>query len=442
MSRVSQSLDRVRVTFDDDNLVANAGLLLPATLIERLGVEALINTTVRLDGRVGGASPGRKVLTLMNTMLAGGSHIDHADMLRAGASEVVVSHRVMAPSTLGTFLRSFSFGHVRQLEAVNDVARQRAWAAGTTPGALTIDVDSTICEVVGKAKQGAGYGYTHVLGYHPLLATIAGSGEILHGRLRKGAANTQRGTKRFVNELVARARRDNPTRGLTVRFDAGFWSNDTMINLARLDVRYTMAIRTSVGAVQTAIAGIADDAWQPIEYTKDGEAEVAECAYISGKGTKRVTRRMIVRRTRFTDTTQQKLWPDWRHHAFLTDLDGDVVDVDRFHREHATVELAIKDLKAGAGLEHLPSGVFSANSAWFQIAILAHNMMRWTTRLGGHDTDRLIVARTVRTRLLALPGRLVNRAGQQTLRLPSRWPWADTFTKILDTLRALEPVPT
>jgi hypothetical protein len=439
VSRVSQSLDRVHVIFDDDNLVANAGLLLPATLMETLGLEALINATVRLDGRVGGASPGRKVLTLMNTMLAGGSHIDHADMLRAGASEVVVSHRVMAPSTLGTFLRSFSFGHVRQLEAVNDIAMRRAWAAGTAPDALVIDVDSTICEVAGKAKQGAGYGYTHALGYHPLLATIAGTGEILHGRLRHGSANTQRGTKRFVNELVARARRDDPARELTARFDSGFWNGATIANLNRLNVRYTMAIRTSVGAVQTAISGIADEAWQPIDYTCDGQAQVAECDYTSGQGT---TRRLVVRRTRLTGKAQQKLWPDWRHHAFLTDLDGDVVEVDRFHREHATVELAIKDLKAGAGLEHLPSGVFSANSAWFQIAILAHNMCRWTTRLGGHDTDRLIVARTIRTRLLALPGRLVNRAGQPTLRLPSRWPWAHTFTAILDTLRALEPVPT
>ena len=442
MSRVSQTLDRIHATFDDDNLVANAGLLLPSVLVERLGVEAVINTTVRLDGRVGGASPGRKVLTLMNTMLAGGSHIDHADVLRAGATESVVSHRVMAPSTLGTFLRSFTFGHVRQLEAVNDIVRQRAWVAGTAPGSLVVDVDSTICEVVGKQKQGAGYGYTHVLGYHPLLATIAGSGEILHGRLRKGSANTQRGTKRFVNELVARARRDDPTRELTVRFDSGFWNNDTMLNLSRLDVRFTMAIRTNVDAVQAAISGIDEAAWQSIDYTCDGEAQVAECDYTSGQGTKRVTRRLVVRRTRLTAKTQQKLWPDWRHHAFLTDLTGDVITIDRFHREHATVELAIKDLKAGAGLEHLPSGVFWANSAWFQIAILAHNMCRWTARLGGHDTDRLIVARTIRNRLLALPGRLVNRAGQPTLRLPSRWPWAHTFTKILDTLRALEPVPT
>jgi hypothetical protein len=442
VSRVSQSLDRVQVTFDDDNLVANAGLLLPATLIERLDVEMLINTTVDLSGRVGGAAPGRKVLTLMNTMLAGGSHIDHADMLRAGSSESVVGHRVMAPSTIGTFLRSFSFGHVRQLEAVNHLAMQRAWSAGTTPAALVIDVDSTICEVVGKAKQGAGYGYTHCLGYHPLLATIAGTGEVLHGRLRHGSANTQRGTKRFVNELVARARRDDPTRELTLRFDSGFWNGDTILNLNRLDVRYTMAIRTNVGAVQTAIAAIPDTAWQPIDYTCDGQAEVADYLYTSGQGTKGVTRRLVVRRTRLTGKAQQQLWPDWRHHAFLTDLDGDVAEIDRFHREHATVELAIKDLKAGAGLEHLPSGVFSANSAWFQIAILAHNMIRWTARLGGHDTDRLIVARTIRTRCLALPGRLVNRARQPTLRLPSRWPWADTFTNILDALRALPPIPT
>ena len=417
VSRVSQTLDRVDVTFDDDNLVANAGLLLPATLTERLGLESLINTTVDLSGRTGGALPGRKVLTLMNTMLAGGCHIDHADMLRAGATGSVVSHRVMAPSTLGTFLRAFSFGHVRQLEAVNDIARQRAWATTAAPGELVIDVDSTICEVVGKHKQGAGYGYTHCLGYHPLLATIAGTGEILHGRLRKGSANTQRGTKRFVNELAARARRDDPHRALTVRFDSGFWNNDTIVNLARLNVRYTMGVRTSVAAVQTAIAGIDDDAWQNIDYTCNGEAQVAECAYTSGQGSRRVTRRMIVRRTRLTDTTQQKLWPDWRHHAFLTDLDGEV------------------------GLEHLPSGVFSANSAWFQIAILAHNMVRWTAHLGGHHTDQLVVARTIRTQLFALPGRLVNRAGRVTLRLPTRWPWSATFTNLLVTLRGLPAAP-
>lgn len=442
MRRVSQTLDRIDVSFDDENLVANAGLLLPATLLDRLEVESLVNSTVGLHGRVGGALPGRKVLTLVNTMLAGGSHIDHADMLRAGATDRVVGHRVMAPSTLGTFLRAFTFGHVRQLEAVNDVALQRAWAAGTAPTSAVVDVDSTICEVHGHHKGGAAFGYTKCRCYHPLLATIADSGEIVHGRLRKGSANTQRGTQRFVDETVARMRRDDPDRALTMRFDAGFWNNDIMANLGRLDVRFTMAVKANNPAVRTTIATIADDAWIPIDYTCDGYAEVADCAYTCGQGTKAVTRRLVVRRTRLADTNQQALFPEWRHHAFLTDLNGPVVDVDEFHRHHAVVELVIKDLKAGAGLEHLPSGVFSANSAWFQIAILAHNLTRWTAHLGGHDTGRLVVARTIRTRLLSLPGRLVNRAGTPTLRLPARWPWADTFNTILAALRGLEPVPT
>jgi hypothetical protein len=158
------------VTFDDPNLVANAGLLVVATLASRLGLEPLIDASVRLVGRVGGARPGRKVLTLVHTIVAGGSHIDHADMLRAGGTQRVLPFRVMAPSTLGTFLRSFTFGHVRQLDRVIAESIRRAWRAGVGPGdrRLVVDVDSTICEVVGKAKQGAGYGYTRVLGYHPI----------------------------------------------------------------------------------------------------------------------------------------------------------------------------------------------------------------------------------------------------------------------------------
>ena len=202
MTRVSHGIDRVDVIFDEPNLVANAGLLLVATLSQRLGLEALIDSTVRLVGRVGGARPGRKVLTLVHAMIAGASHIDHADMLRAGATAAVLAHRVMAPSTLGTFLRAFTFGHVRQLEAVIGRALERAGRLGAGPGAapLVIDVDSTICEVEGKHKQGAGYGYTHVLGYHPILATRADTGEVLHARMRKGQANTQRGARRFIDE--------------------------------------------------------------------------------------------------------------------------------------------------------------------------------------------------------------------------------------------------
>ena len=378
MTRVSHGIDRIEATFDDPSLVANAGLLLVATLSARLDLEALIDTTVRLDGRVGGARPGRKVLTLTHALCAGGSHIDHADILRAGATVSVLGHRVMAPSTIGTFLRSFTFGHCRQLEAVVGHALERAWSAGAGPGVapLVIDIDSTICEVDGNAKHGAGFGYTHVLGYHPLLATRADTGEVLHARMRKGSANTQRGALRFIDELVARVRRAGASGGLTVRVDSGFWSNDTITALNRLDVRYTMAVRCGTKGIADAIAAIPETAWTEIDYTPDGQAQVADCAYTTGTGRNAVTRRLVVRRTRLTGRAQQRLWPDWRHHAFLTDLDGNPVDVDRFHRHHAVVELAIRDLKEGAGLEHVPSGNFHANSAWLQCAVLAHNLIR------------------------------------------------------------------
>ena len=436
MGGVSHAIDRVEVTFDDESLVANAGLVVPATLMVRLGLEGLVNASVRLGGRVGGARPGRKILSLVAMILAGGSHIDHADMLRAGATQGVLPFRVMAPSTLGTFLRAFTFGHVRQLDAVIAETLRRVWQLGAGPGGgrLVIDIDSTICAVVGKQKQGAGYGYTHVLGYHPIVATWAETGEILHARMRKGAANTQRGAKRFVEELIARVRRAGATGEIVVRVDSGFWSNDTIATLGRLGVRYTMAVRTGTPAIAQAIAVIDETEWVDIDYTPDGQAQVAECHY---RG-----RRLIVRRTRLTDTNQAALWPDWRHHAFLTDLDDDTVTIDTFHRHHAVVELAIRDLKEGAGLEHVPSGKFFANAAWLACAVLAHNLIRWTARLGDVTPDgELTVARTLRTRLIALPGRLVNRSGTHTLRLPSRWPWAAMFSTALGRLRALPTVP-
>ena len=434
MRPVSRGIDRIEVTFDEPNLVANAGLLLVATLVTRLGLERLINATVDLSGRVGGALPGRKVLTLVHAMVAGGSHIEHADMLRAGATGSVLPHRVMAPSTLGTFLRSFTFGHVRQLDAVLAEALRRAWSLGAGPGAqqCVVDLDSTICEVCGKAKHGAGFGYTKKLGYHPLLATLAATGELLHVRMRKGGANTQRGTKRFVEELVARLRRVGATGELIMRFDSGFWSNATITTLERLDVGYTMGVRM-VKSVLSAVSSIDEGAWTLIEYTPEGMAEVAECTY---KG-----RRLIVRRTRLVGS-QATLWPEWRHFAFVTDLAGDAVDVDAFHRSHARVELAIKDLKEGAGLEHIPSGNFSANAAWLVCAALAHNLIRWSALLGElTPDDQLVVARTIRTRYLSIPGRLISRSGRPTLRTPLEWPWATKFARALALLRALPPVP-
>jgi Transposase DDE domain group 1 len=434
VGRVSHGLDRVEVSFDDESLVANAGLILTATLALRLDLEALIDATVRLGGRVGGFAPGRKILSLVHTIIAGGSHIDHADVLRAGATGRVLGHRVMAPSTLGTFLRAFTFGHVRQLEAVIGVAIERAWAAGGGPGdqRLVVDIDSTVCEVYGRAKRGAAYGYTKVLGYHPIFATRADTGEILHARLRTGSANTARGVRRFCDEVIARARRAGATGPITIRFDSGFWSVETIKTLARHGVSYTMAVRAGTPKVAATIATIHEDSWAEIDYTPDGQAQVAETIYGG--------RRLIVRRTRLVDVAQAKLWPDWRHFAFLTDLPGDPVELDRFHRAHATVELAIRDVKDGAGLEHLPSGNFSANSAWMCCAVLAHNLIRWTATTTPAEPV-LTVARTVRTRLFAMPARLVNRSGTPTLRPPARWPWAVHFHQRLAAIRSL-PIPT
>jgi Transposase DDE domain group 1 len=430
VSRVSHSPDRLRVTFDDEGLVANAGLLLVATLAARLGIGRIVEQTLCMVGLVGGAHPGRKVLSLVHAIAAGASHIDHADVLRAGGTARVLGHRVMAPSTLGTFLRAFTFGHVRQLEAVVGSVLARAWELGAGPGVsrLVVDVDSTICEVDGKAKQGAAYGYTKVLGYHPILASRADTGEILHARMRTGSANTARGVRRFIDELVARVRRAGAAGQIVMRFDSGFWAKDTLAVLARHRVRYSMAVRTNTKGVAEAIAAIDERTWVEIEYTPDGVAQVAETTYWG--------RRLIVRRTRLIDERQARLWPHWRHFAFLTDLDGTATDLDAFHRAHATIELVIRDLKEGAGLEHCPSGSFSANSAWLQCAVLAHNLIRWTATIGA-PVEALTVARTVRTKLLAVPARIVNRSGTPTLRGPARWPWADHFTRRLATIRAL-----
>jgi hypothetical protein len=439
VTSVSQNIDRIEVVFDEPGLVANAGVVTVATLAARLGLERLIDQTVRLVGRVGGAHAGRKVLTLVHTLVAGGSHIDHADMLRAGDTGRVLPFRVVAPSTLGTFLRSFTFGHVRQLDRVIAETLKRVWDLGAGPGdrRLVVDLDSTITEVFGDHKQGAAYGYTKQLGYHPLVASRADTGEILHARLRQGSS--QRGANRFIEELVARVRRAGATGEILVRADSGFWSRRLIDTLERLKVAYSITVALNP-SIRSRIDQIPDRAWVAITYPDGGEAQVASCPYTTGRGRHGLppkTVRLIVRRTRLTGH-QATLWPDWRYHVLVTNRHQPAVVVDREHRQHAVVELAIRDLKAGAGLSHLPSGHFSANGAWLACAVLAHNLIRWTSHLGDPTTrDQLTVAATVRTQLIAIPGRLVNRAGRITLRLPTNWPWQRRSTRILTRLRAL-----
>ena len=437
MSGVSRKIDRFEVVFDEGSLVADAGLLAAATLLDRLGVEDAVDRSVRLGGRAGAAAPGRKVLTLVSSMTVGGTHIDHVDRLRAGATGAVLGFAPAAPSTVGSFLRSFTWGHARQLDRAAGEVLARAWAGGGGPGAdpMTIDVDSTVCEVSGKKKAGAAYGHTKQLGYHPLVAVRAETGEVLHSRLRGGSA--QRGGEHFIAETVARARRAGAKGELTVRADSGFFSYDLLDRLDRLKVRWSVTIPL-YPHVKAAISAIGDDDWAPIDYTAGGEAQVAETALVAGGRGEGRAMRLVVRRTRLCDPSQQELWAHWRHHALVTNRDDlDTADADAYHRAHATVELAIRDLKQN-GLEHLPSGRFAANAAWLTCAALAHNLFRRIDRPAEAPRRRkLTVGRTAANRLLALPGRIVNRAGRTTLRLPARWPRAPTFQNTLTDIRAL-----
>ena len=219
--------DRIQIAFDDHRLVANAGLILPATLALRLGLPQLLRKYPDLGGAPGRANTGDKMMTLVASALAGGDCIDDADALRAGGTARVLGFTAKAPSTLGAFLRSFRWGHVRQLDRVSRELLARAWAAGAGPGdaPLTIDLDSTICETYGLAKEGARHhGYTGARGYHPLLAIAAGTGDVLMARLREGRANTARGAAHFLRETVGRVRYAGARGQLTAPADSGFYA--------------------------------------------------------------------------------------------------------------------------------------------------------------------------------------------------------------------------
>ena len=231
--------DRIQIAFDDHGLVANAGLILPATLALRLGLPQLLRKRLDLGGAPGRANTGDKMMTLVASALAGGDCIDDADVLRAGGTARVLGFTAKAPSTLGTFLRSFRWGHVRQLDRVSRELLARAWAAGAGPGdgPLTIDLDSTICETYGLAKEGARHhGYTGARGYHPLLAVAAGAGDVLMARLREGRANTARGAAHFLRETVSRVRYGGARGQLTVRADSGFYAHSVVSVCRKMDV--------------------------------------------------------------------------------------------------------------------------------------------------------------------------------------------------------------
>jgi hypothetical protein len=425
-----RQLDSIAAVFDDERLIANAGVLLPVTLMQRLGIEELVDGCVDLGDCPGAARPGRKVCSLLAAMTLGADSIDDCDVLRSGATERLLGHKAMAPSTLGTFLRSFSFGHVRQLDRVLEQSIKRAWELGAGPGSgrLVIDVDSFIGPVHGYDKQGAARGYTGELGYHPLVASRSKRSEVLHLRQRKGSAGSSRGALRFSQELIGRVRRCGSTGEILIRADTAFWNNKVCEHLEGQGCHYSIGVPMHESVVGQ-IAQIPEEAWQPVaDYPDSGVCELAE--------TSLGEKRLIVRRVHLhAQDEQTELFAYWRHFAFITNRAEEMHLVDSEHRQHAEVELVIRDLKDQA-LAHFPSGSFAANSAWAVIGALAHNLGCWTNQLGltGSVHRR---AQTLRRRLFAIAGRLTRSARQWTLHLPARWPWQQDFIEALSKIRAL-----
>jgi hypothetical protein len=263
------------------------------------------------------------------------------------------------------------------------------------------------------------------LGYHPILATRADTREVLHIRLRKGSVNTQKGIERFVDELIARVDRAGATGPKLFRADSGFWNAKVFKRLEREGWKFSIAVRMTK-TVRAAVEQIDEDAWQPIDYPAGGEAQIAETVYGG--------RRLIVRRTRLLGP-QAELWPDWRHFPIITNRTDQLAVVESEHRDHAVVEQVICDLKDQA-LAHFPSGRFHANGAWTVLGALAHNLIRWTQQLGLPQTT-VRAARTLRRRLLQIPGRLTCHARGWTLHLPARWPWHGDYLSALNAIRAL-----
>ena len=384
--------DRIRIAFDDHRLVANAGLILPATLALHLGLPQLLQKRLDLGNAPGRANTGDKMMTLVASALAGGDCIDDADALRAGGTARVLGFRAKAPSTLGAFLRSFRWGHVRQLDRVSRELLARAWAVG------------------------------------------AGPGDVLMARLREGRANTARGAAHFLRETVGRVRYAGAGGQLTLRADSGFYTHSVVAVCRKMNVRFSITIRQRARR-RNLIEAIPEDAWTPVPYWMDGAADVAEITYTPFQAEADAAPvRLIVRRVKPTPGSQLALFATYSYHGFITDRDGEMLELEADHRRHAEIENAIRDLKYGVGLNHLPSGRFAANGAWLAVQVMAH-LARWTARIG--LGVQIVTTKTLRRRVFALVGRLTRSARRLTLHLPRGWPWEEKVSRALARLRAI-----
>jgi len=439
--RANHDLSRVTTTFDETNLVPNAGLLPAAVLAQRLDLTGLVDQRLHLAKH--GANSGAKALTVIGSMLTGGDSIDDTAVLRAGAASALFDG-TRAPSTVGSWLRAHKWSNVRQLDAISRELLARLWAAGAGPAdltaPLTIDIDSTIVQVHGRAKQGAAFGYTKVRGYHPQLATCAQTGQVLMCRLRGGSAGAARGAKSFLTETVSRVRHAGATGPLTVRADSAFYSKSMIATAVKFDVRFSITARQDK-AIRAAIEQIPDGAWQPIPYwlstPEVSGADIAETTFTVFASDKRHARpvRLVVRRVHPTPGSQLALFTTWDYHAFVTDRTLPLPEVEADHRRHAVVEQSIAELKS-AGLAHLPSGNFMANAAWLALTVMAHNLGRAVAILSGPDLERGTAA-TLRRKVFTMPGRLVHTGRRRHVRLPANWPWAEAITTALASIHAI-----
>jgi hypothetical protein len=438
--------------FDEPNLVSCAGLVPVLGLARSAGLHELAEQHLSVPTDKG-ANAGLKVASLVMGMVAGADSIDDMALLRHGGMGRVFT-RAYAPSTLGSFLRSFTFGHVRQLDAA--AARFLAALAERSPlvagieSHVLVDIDDTIIEVHGYAKQGSGYGYSGVRGLNALLATVTTPGAapvIVAQRLRKGSAGSPRGAKRIVADAlaaVARLRAPEATGTPLVRMDSAFYGRPAVLTAVRAGAQVSVTVRSDP-KVKAAISAIPADAWTTIEYTDAvfdqdsgrwiSRAEVAEIpftAFGSAPKADRVPGRLVVRRIPELNpaaaTGQGELFDAWRFHAFFTTSTLDTVTADKTHRGHAIIEGVHADLK-GSALAHLPSASFAANAAWLVLAVMAFNLTRAAATISGPALAKATTP-TIRRKLIAVPARIATSARRATLHLPTGWPWETAWTQL------------
>jgi hypothetical protein len=453
------------VAFDDPSLVSDAGLVPAMELAESCDLHGLVGEHVRIDGHRG-ANPGGKIATLVAGMLTGADSIDDTDVLRQGGMPSLFGG-VYAPSTLGEFLRSFSHGHVRQLQAAaRQFLVQLASRGSLLPHAQAVaflDVDSLLRRVYGKQKQGAGFGHAKVGGYqlllrglNPLVATLScldAAPVVIASQLRAGNAGSARGASSLLAEAIVTAKavlaaQHSAGGELVVRADSAFYSKKFIAACRRAKARFSVTIPVSK-KVRAAIATIGDDAWVEITYPHPvwdedqqrfiSRAQIAETTYTAFAGTRwQVTARLIVRRVPDERKTivdgQGQLFPVWRYHAVFTDSPFVLVQAEEHHRAHAIVEQLFAELIDGP-LAHLPSGKFNANNAWLTCIGIAHNLTRALGVLAGPGMATARAA-TIRRRLIRVAGSIARHARTTTLHLPEQWPWQHHWQQIWTLVHA------